>query len=308
VMAPKKGLLLNEGLLVTAITTFETLLVQILAEQLRRFPALLPADEPRFSLKDLQEFDSLEDAREAVIEKRVDSIMRDGFSEWETWFENRAGVSFEELCIDHDGVTEAFQRRHLVVHKDARVDREYLRRLGREEPPEGTVLRVEESYLEDVLDELDVFGVGLGTALAIKWFKQYVVDYVADVNRVAYSLLELNRNRACVRLCQIGFNLADGEGWTLNAMRVNGWIAQRRLAGRASIKDEVDGWDVSALAPEFRLAKLVLLGEHDKALDLLSKQPDQGELIGSPDWPLFEELREESRFKELFSADGDART
>jgi hypothetical protein len=95
--------------------------------------------------------------------------MRESFADWEKWFAKKAGVALPDCCIDRDAAFEAIQRRHLFVHTGGHVSRQYLERLGRNEPPTGTQLRVDDQYLEQALDELDVLGVALGTNLAVTW-------------------------------------------------------------------------------------------------------------------------------------------
>ena len=127
---PDKKLLLNSSMLVTAVAVFEYLLARVLGFQLRAFPNLLDASGRTFTLAELEEIESVEDARQLAVEDRVDAVMRESFADWETWFAKRAGVSFADCCIDRDAVFEVIQRRHLLVHTGGVVSKQYLERLG----------------------------------------------------------------------------------------------------------------------------------------------------------------------------------
>src|SRR5205823_3234934 len=109
------------SMLITAVASFETLLSRILSRQFELFPRLLARSEQQFSLEDLQAFATIDDARDAAVERRVDAIMRDSFDDWDRWFEKNAGVTLSSLCCDAAEIRELFQRRHLVVHSDGRV-------------------------------------------------------------------------------------------------------------------------------------------------------------------------------------------
>jgi hypothetical protein len=300
-LSPSKRLILNSSMLVTAVAVFESLIASILSIQLHEFPALVEAAEPRFSLADLKEFASIHDAADAAISAKVDTLMSEGYSGWETWFQKKAGTALSELSIDRLRVVEAIQRRHLLVHTSGRVSRQYLQRLGLDGPAVGTKLQVTPGYLERALDELDVLGCALAVTLAYEWASNESADALRDLNVLAYELLQARRFAAAQKLCAVGCALDSGEGWVGRALHVNEWIAKKHLFGAEAIRAQVESWDVSALAPEFCIAKFALLNDHDSALALLPKLIEDGVIANEAlaEWPLLSDLREDERFAAL---------
>jgi hypothetical protein len=307
---PNKLLLLTRAMLVTSVASFETLVAGIFAEQFELFPALLDAaEEARFSLSDLQQFGSIDQARQAAIDRRVDTMMRESFETWEAWLERRAGIQLAELCIDRETLGEVFQRRHVVVHNDARVSMQYIAATGHELQV-GARLSVGPEYLERALDELEVLGVALGTTAWLKWYPADKEVAIEEFNATTYGLLRSERYRACARLCEIGRELG-GAGRSTEVMRVNSWIARKQLDGVDSIREEVLSWDTSALALEFELARAALLDDFEDALALATRLVEVGGLSSRSleEWPLFIELRAQEGFSDLLAAsktDGDS--
>jgi hypothetical protein len=297
---PNKALLLNSSMLVTAVSTFETLLATVLSVQLKTFPGLIDASDRKFSLEDLDSFASVADARDAAIRDRVDSLMRESFDEWETWFKKRASVELGSLCIRREHAYEVIQRRHLLVHTGGRVSKLYRDRVGEGAPPIGTSLAVPAEYLQDALDELDVLGIALATRLAADWDAKDGPEAIGQLSDIAYDLLRAGRYEAVVALTRAGQDMpAPARSETV--MRVNGWIAAKAVDGVDSIAGEVGAWDVSALSPEFRLAKAALLNETEDALERIPQLLSNDLLDASnlDEWPLFAELRQDPRFDEI---------
>ena len=305
-MAPREDLL-NSSLLTLAVATFENLLALLVTEHLRRFPGMLESEEKAFSLSDLQDLGSIEDARTILIERRVDSFMRKGLDDWSRWTEQTLGASFSDLCIDLDAVREIFQRRHLIVHAGGIVNRMYLERAPLEgDPPQlGTQLSVSGEYVTRALDEFEVLGDLLLFTAWTKWTD-------GDDRQVAHGefeerILELmasHRWEIVRRLCGRGSELrlpASGELVFL----VNQWIAVRRLGEfDGDHRKAVEGWDTSALALPFVLAKAILLDEDERAFELLelALMSEEIDLRAAETWPLFEELRKDPRFLKILAA------
>jgi hypothetical protein len=121
------------------------------------------------------------------------------------------------------------------------------------------------------------------------------------LNVIAYDLLVAERWRAAQRLSEVGVAVGSGDAWLDLAMQVNTWIARKQTEGAEAIRAEVEAWDVSALKPEFTLARAALLEERDEAFRLIPKLLANGSLLieSLSTWPLFRELRADPRFEDL---------
>jgi hypothetical protein len=303
-VSPDKRDLLNESLLVTAVSAFEVLLGRILSVQFHRFPGLLDASDKRFTLSDLQSFETIDDARNVAIRERVESLMRQSFEDWESWFAHKCKIEVADHCIERDVLHEVIHRRHLVVHTGGVVSSQYLEKVRVEDGPAlGAHLIVDGEYLERALDELDVAGIALGTVAAISWDPDDAERAVEELQALVYRLLQAGRYAAVKALARSGCSTGAADAETELILRVNGWIADSELYGPEAIRHEVSAWDVSALEPRFRLASVVLLRELDAAFEMIPRLIEIGQISEADlqHWPLLRPVRDDQRFASLLS-------
>jgi hypothetical protein len=307
-LAPRAALL-HGSLLTVAVASFEFFLAGLFSLHLIAFPNQLKDDEQEFSLADLVELGSIDEARRLLIERRIDGFMRRGLNDWSRWSERVLGSPFSDLALDFHHLNEIFQRRHIVVHSGGAVSRLYLERVRHSDKPPalGEELPVSADYMRSALAELEVLGHGLVAVARYKW-ESGNTDRAADsLNIAVYELLRAERWAEAKKLANIGRPIAhsDSSKWMLT---VNGWLAMRGLDELTDDREEIRQWDVSALAPQFRLARACLLDEADEALQQLelTLKESPGHLRPIWEWPLLNGLRDDPRIVEIFCRFGYA--
>jgi hypothetical protein len=302
-LAPREELL-NGSLLTVVVAAFESLLAGLYREHLVLHPNQLASQDKEFSLKDLLEFGSLDDARRDLIERRTDSFMRKGFDDWSRWSEKTLGMGFDELSLNPRIIEEVFQRRHLIVHTGGIVTQLYLDRVecGSDPPPKlGSEIHVSVDYLRAALDEVLVLGIALASVATSKWVKEDGGNEAAGrLTTSTYDLMKEGRWPLAKRLCEVGLGLGQTHAGVC-IVKVNGWLAARALGEADACAEEIEDWDVSALEPKFRLAKAALQGDADRVMEWL---PTTLESMGVeaamvPGWPLLDPYRNDDRFKKI---------
>ncbi len=151
-----------------AVGAFEALASGLMTEYYRLFEDALGGDEKESSLQDVLAFSSIEEAKEASVDRKVEAEVRPGLERWKKWFKERAESDFDKFC-EPDYLTEIFQRRHVIVHNDAVVSRQYIEKIGPTAPTLGSRVEVDPDYLEAAFDELNVLGLGLIMRCWRKW-------------------------------------------------------------------------------------------------------------------------------------------
>jgi hypothetical protein len=301
-IAPRTSLL-HGSLLTVAVASFEFLLAGLYTQHLTLFPKQLRDDEKEFSLADLSEIGSISEARRVLVERRVDAFMRRGIDDWSGWADRVLGSSFEDLCLDFNHLNEVFQRRHLVVHSEGIVSRLYLERveLSNDKPKLGEHLPVSAEYMQQALDELEVLGYGLAAVARAKWKAEDADAASMFINSRIYDMLKIGRHDLARQLSIVGSDLSqsDANRWRVV---VNGWIASKNLGAFKECQKEVEDWDVSALANDFKLARACLLDEEDDVFSLLSITIQESKLKPGEvwDWPLLDDFRSDPRFEKTF--------
>ncbi|MGW3650865.1 hypothetical protein [Streptomyces sp. NPDC000878] len=283
---------------VSAVSNFEVLFSGLVGAYYSMTPQALEAvsreKEKEFSLRELKEMDSLTDAIDIAIRRRVDELMFGSFSEWRKFFSEKMNLKFEDYAIDWEFLQEVFQRRHVIVHNGGMASGRYLRNVAPKysaEVEEGDLLPVDHDYVVQAANELLTFGFLLATAMGAKLAKKEIKYFNSTLHKFIYRNLVRNRYRIVEKCATFGENFAQDMDDELTC-RVNKWIARQRM-GDESVRAEVENWDVMALSARYKLARHCLLGEEQPAMSLLESLHSAGEL-GFEDiieWPLLQPLR-----------------
>jgi hypothetical protein len=300
---PKKHRILLSSVVVMAVSAFEVLVDQLATAYFRTHPGAIGGSEKEFSLDDLRAFATIEDAREASIERRVESIGR-GLTEWEKWFKSHLDITFERLCIDWKVTQEIFQRRNIIVHNDGKVSKLYLSKVPSlpSQPAIGAQVDVDEQYVKDALDQLPTLGLSLIVATWVTLHKEDTEGAAFSLIRAVHKYAESGRWQVVRTLCGVSTRLKIRQSSTIEFTYHN-WLARRRLEGVQAISDAVENWDVSALSERFKIIRLCLLGKFAEAIKTLPSALKSGEVSVNQlrRLPIFEELRTQPEFESVIT-------
>ncbi|MCC3264676.1 hypothetical protein [Arthrobacter gengyunqii] len=300
--SPKLPILTN-SLITSIIGGFEVALAKTTTEYYRASPnALLATPKDRqkeFSLQDLKQLGSIEEAVEAAIASRVDDLLFGSLAGWRRFYKDKMNIDFSELSIDWATTDEIFQRRHIIVHNGGRASTRYINSTGRTDITKDELIASDDRYVRMALDHLFVLGY-LVTAAAWEKFTDSPGESCDDVQRMGYVLLTRRRWQAAKRISSFGVDHAT-DSLTAHMCQVNAWIAEKGMKGLGSIEKAVRAWDVSALSKDFQLAKYCLLDDLDKAFDMLPPMLEANTIGGESllEWPLLEGVRADARFLSL---------
>jgi hypothetical protein len=302
VKAVPKTQILRRSLLIMTVAAAEVLIVQLLTAYYKQHSGALESQRAEFSLDDLRSFESLADADDAAVARRVDSLISKSLEDWAQWFKANVNIDLKRLAISWVDLSEVFQRRHVIVHNGGQVSRRYLAATKASpdpRPPLGAEILIDDDYLVDAMEAVLVFGFSLAVAM---WFDIGKDNLDAATVRLldrAESLATDNRYRGVSALCSISDKLQMNAATRLE-FNVLKWLATKHLDGLTQVASEIDQWDVSALAPLFTLEKACLLDDVDAAIELLpellrSKQVTRRDLERA----VFEPLRTAATFDDV---------
>ena len=301
---PRTPILLN-GLLTSAVGAFESHLATVTAAFFRASPQALEAvpreREKEFSLADLKSLDSVNDAIDLAISRRVDDLLFGGLGDWAKFYRDRLNIDFPELALDWTRLQEALERRHVFVHNAGMATRRYVDRID-SNVNVGDSLSFDADYLRHALDELFVLGYLLSIATWSKFCKSPMAKRGPSnaVQTLGYAMLQRRSYGVASAICAYGlkYPIEDSDRWL---HQVNFWIAKKAESGLDCVRADIEAWDASALEKKFRLAKLCLLEQSTEAIDLLRSLHKGGDITSKDiiEWPLFNGLRNYEDFAAL---------
>jgi hypothetical protein len=162
--------------LITAVSSFEILFGSVIRSVYDRNPTALDQSEYRFTLEELTEFASIEDARAALVSRKVDMLLMESVDNWSKWLDRTVNIEFQSVIIDWPMVREIFARRNVLVHADGRVTSRYIRDMrsvsrDTSNVNVGDMLGVSQTYVQESLERLIAFGLLMTYAVWMRLYK-----------------------------------------------------------------------------------------------------------------------------------------
>jgi hypothetical protein len=261
--------------------------------------AALEKSDYEFTLEELMQFDSIEEARGELINRRVDALLLKSVDEWSNWCKRTLQLDLPSLTSDWPTVREIFARRNIIVHNAGIVNRRYLN-IAQSEGialpegiKEGDFLATNSDYALSAIQLLLALGLRLTFAA---WKKLYpknaaeAADWLVDRQETAcyYGMWV-----TALELTQAFRNVRAKRAATCRA-EVYGWLARTHLYGRASVTDEVTDWDISGLDVTFAIYRQCLLGNNEAAINLIRQHLGEDGLTKYEIYtdPIFSEVKE----------------
>jgi len=299
--APPGANVLRASLLVTLVGELEMLVNYLARACFERQPAALDDSGRSYTWADITKHESIDDMRDAVVDRAIEDVLRGSLAEWMDYFVKRFKISDIAVAKDY-AAQEAIQRRHCIVHNGGLASSQYLEKLASFRPttPIGAELDVNADYLRRAADTLFLVAFGLVWSLGFK--------LCSDVN-ARESLATSFANRTYFLLQEHRYDLVKAIGRSAPTDRldedsafviqVNYWLAHKMNGEFDEVRSEVENLRVASKSRRFNLAKHALLDEHDDALRVAESMIRDDELRMEYlfTWPLLAGVRELMRKK-----------
>lgn len=299
---------LHQSSLVTIISYVEWFLAQLIHKYYDKHPDSIGLKDKQLSLNDLYEIGSIEDAKKYLIDTKVESVLRGSLNDWIKFLKEQMKLSMSYLDEYQDILVEACQRRNLYVHNGGVVNSIYLKNCTfkvNKQPDPGEKLSCDADYIESILTAFEKTFLLIAAEL---WKKNE-----PESEKRFKILNNMSYEHICNKRYDIGAALAfflwgdkgQKESSRITA-QINYWQAKKWSDDFTEARKDIERADFSAKDPLFILAKHVLLDEFDEAFNLLPDiiRSEKIDLVDIVEWPLFKNLREQSKFEEIESEFG----
>lgn len=295
--------------IVSVVSLFDAYLARILRNAYKAKPELLNSCTRQISFTELISFGSIESAREHIIEKEIETLLRDSHVAQFEWLSKRLDVKLTELPSWKTFV-ELTERRNLLVHADGRVSAHYIDTCQKhgikldDGIETGSRLFISAEYYRTACDCVAEIGIKLGQVLWRKLipseleeseisFIDITFDLLVQHDYVlAEQVLNLSREKAFKKI-----NAESGYYMSINLA-----IALKGQEKSKELKQLLKSLDFSALASKFKLANYVLTEEYIEAKSLMIKMGVNDDITEHDyrNWPLFRWFRKTDEFKSAF--------
>lgn len=268
-------------------------------------PGLLNSCEKKFSFSDIAKYESIEKMKEKIIEKEVESVLRESHIEHFSWLSKKLEVNLTNDLPSFKDFIEISERRNLFVHTGGVVSEQYIDVCKKHgcniDVTVGTKLDADRNYVKHTFCVLFEIGIKLSQVIwRIIDDKNGIRDADKYLNGVTYDLLNEGKFQLAKNLLEFSTKpYVKHKDQIIEYMhKINKALCFYMMGNKDECISELDKIDFSAVDVQFKLANLVLREKYDSAIQYMepfSRIPEYGPEVYD-EWPLFREFVKQECF------------
>lgn len=302
--------LLPINFVVSFVSQYDAYLGGLIRVMFLNKPEMLNSSEKNIMFSELLKFNSIEEAQEFIIEKEVESVLRESHIKQFKWLENKLGISLRKDLSSFSDFIEITERRNLFVHCNGTVSRQYIDNCkenevkGINDVKIGDVLNAKPTYFNKCYMTLFEIGVKLGHVMWRKLIPEENEEADSHLNEICYELLIKGHYKLAIKLLSFATDtLKKHTQETICILTINKALAFYLLNEKLECNKVVDKHDWSATNDKFKLAVSILKDNLVEAIELMKSIGNKNEHLNKEtyrDWPLFSVFRKTIEFKDTY--------
>lgn len=303
--------LLPINFVVSFVSQYDAYLGGLIRTMFFSKPEFLNSSEKNILFSELIKFESIEEAREFIVEKEIESVLRESHLKQFKWLENKLGITLRKDLPSFSEFIEITERRNLFVHCNGVISRQYLE-VCRENDVKniekvklGQRLGAKPAYFNKCYMVLFEIGVKLGQVIWRKLQPDDIENADKHLNNVCYQLLIKGHNRLALNLLTFGTDTIkkhhDQE--MVCILTINKALAHYLSDKKEECKKVLAKHDWSATNDKYKLATVVLNEDYPTAIELMKSIGNSNSHINKEayrEWPLFKKFRNTEEFKTTY--------
>lgn len=302
--------LIPKSYVTSLISLYDAYIGKLIKVMLYNKPEMLNGSDKTFSYSTLSIFESLDQVREHIMEKEVETVLRKSHAEHFEWLEKKLSIPLKKGLDIWPTFIELTERRNLFVHNDGIVSSQYLHVCKNhkvnfdKEPKVGSSLKAGPKYFEQGYECIFEIGVKLGQVMWRKLCPDETEEADSQLISLSLDLIAEEKYKLAIELLKFIPNIPrvsqlSGEMkymFKINLAQAYKWDGQEDECLKI-----LDTEDFSALAYKFKLADAVLREDFPTAAEFM-KRVDHEEMPKGVwmDWPLFQQFVETDEFKSTY--------
>ena len=300
--------IIPESLFVSLISQYDAFLNRLLRSIFEIRPELLNNSERNLTFSQLVGMKSIEEAREFIIEKEIETVLRKSHSEQFEYLENKLGMELRKNLPIWQTFVEITERRNLLVHCDGIASSQYFKICSEHncdisKVKIGTKLHVNPEYFGKAYRCLYEISTKLTHTIWRKLLKDDLLEADRELNDICLELINNNH----YKLADILLDFACGQKKHFDEALKNVFLINKALSAYLQDKKDIaktilNSKDWSATSNDFKLAHSVLTDDFNTAYDLMKKIGSNGDIEKADYkvWPLFNVIRDKKGFQDTF--------
>ena len=301
--------LIPKNTVVAMVSLYDAYLANLIECAYTLKPQLLNASEREFSFSDIIAFETIDGLKKHVIEKDVESIIRESHIKQFELLSKKFDVKLTTDLPSYNDFIEITERRNLFVHTNGKVSSQYLKTC-KERPVDHKDKDIE------IGEEL------LATPMYVEHCYKVLFEIGVKLGQVIWRKLDKNLEEADDCLINIGYELIKARKYQLACiimdfsrkpymkhfnkeceyvLCVNHALAYYLNSDKEKCKSIIDDVDWSGTDNKYRLAHMVLLEKYDEAAEIMKSIGKNDNMrFAYAEWPLFNNFRKDQLFKDTY--------
>lgn len=301
--------LLPEVMLIGLVSAYDSFLTKLLRVIFLSHEQIILTSEKTLKFSELSEFKSIEEARNVLIDREIESVLRDSHQDHFKWMENKFSMKLKSDLSVFPKFIELCERRNLMTHTGGFVSAKYLDNCRNHNAllPDielGTKLTVDNEYYSIAVNVVCEIGIKLCYVLWRKFAKDERGKADSRLNEFCYDLIVRRNYNVAEAILRFGSQVLEkgGSDSCRRMMIINLANALRLQERKVEANKLLDSEDWSAVSDEFAISVAAVRSDFDKLIFLMEKIGPRGKPNAEDyrTWPVFRGLRSNERFKKAF--------
>jgi hypothetical protein len=293
------------SLLVSLVSIFDSFLGRLIGALYAVKPEMMNSSERSLTFAQLLEFPDVVSARGFILEKEVESVLRQSHAEQFKWLENKFNIPLRKDLPSWPTFIELTERRNLFVHTDGVVSSQYLK-ICKEHGlalnsglKVGDQIDVSDEYFDTAYECAFEIGVKLAHVLWRKIAQKELETADNNLAAITYELIAEEKYKLAINILDFATcvlkkyaNEHMRRVFIVNRAQAYKWSGNPRKANEIL---HTEDW--TATSDIFRLCNAALQDDFSKASELMRKVgPGKDHKVNYKDWPIFKEFRKSTEF------------
>ncbi|MEO7934169.1 MAG: hypothetical protein ABIT76_13530 [Chthoniobacterales bacterium] len=301
-----------KAFLVAMVSCYDAFLGDLLKAVFYLKPEMLNASQRSLTFEELVKLGDIQNAREYLVEKEVESVIRESHNKQFDWMEKRLDIVLRKDLQAWPIFLEMTERRNLFVHTDGVVSRQYVEvcRANKVDITEiaiGDRLNVSAKYFTLAFICLFEIGVKLSQVLWRKFAPSDLEKADDALIDTTFNLLKEQQYRLAACLSKFASQTIKKHhsNVTKRVFIINLAIAYKWGGVPEKVEKLITDQDWSDCSDNFKLAVAVLTDRFDDAEKVMRELGANAKgvtRVGYETWPLFNEFRKTDQFQNAFRA------
>ncbi len=303
--------ILFRNYVVSLVSQFDSFIGSIIKTMFYLRPDLLNQSEKPLTFSNLMDFGSIETARNYIIEKEIESVLRENHANHFKWLESKLNVQLRKDLAIWPTFIELTERRNLYVHNNGIVSNQYIKICSEHkvnfevEPKAGSELGVTIDYFDQAFKCVFELGIKLSQVMWRKLLPKKIEDSDRTLLNISFELIQNKQYVLAQELldfCDKYITSFSSEDMKLRLI-MNRAQAYKWQGNEETCKEIINKRDWTASSDMFKLASQVLLDDFENAfitMKSIGSSSDHINQTSYKEWPIFREFRKHEKFNDVY--------